>query len=381
MRYDHRTPRLVKDKIRDPIFVVGMARSGTTLLQCLLAASPGAFSLPETHFFSEVLHRLSKSGLQPLTSENFSLALSMLQERMALEVPAGEFETLQIQAVEGGLTGQDLFEFVLELYRPPDDHGQQLRVIEKTPAHVQCIPQIHALYPGAKFVHIVRDPRNVISSLLNTPFAQSRWIPWYTERWNRILDMASEFDASVPDTITTIRYEDLVENTAASLRAVCEFLDLRYVPEMLTAFSNQLTRSTVMEREPWKQKVKSGQICSERDAWKRRITPGQAWYIERETQSRMKVYGYPFMASPAWLKRVQTRWQIWTLPRRDPKALDMCANLAFRYAESGDLSRAGKLAIGTVFGNWKWLRNRTIRRALSGYVRLILPFPWGKTGS
>src|SRR5439155_25383636 len=43
------------NSLRQPIFIVGCPRSGTTLVQCILSASSQAFSLPETHFFSSVL--------------------------------------------------------------------------------------------------------------------------------------------------------------------------------------------------------------------------------------------------------------------------------------------------------------------------------------
>jgi hypothetical protein len=331
----------------------------------MLSVSPDVYSLPETHFFSEVMPRLRKPADDVLTEEDLLLALSILQERMALGLSTSDSEGLRQQAFQGQMTGKDLFEFVLELHRPSSDTDKRLRVIEKTPRHAIFLSQIHSLYPDATFVHIVREPKNVISSWLNAPFAVSSWIPWYAERWNNTLDAVRELAACAPNTVVTIRYEDLVETSAVTLQVVCEFLQLRYVPDMLAAFSTQLAQNAAVEQEPWKQRVGSGVIHSDRDVWKDRISAGLAWYIEQQTRANMEACGYPLVVSASWQDRVTAYSHVWSVPRRNPKALEECVALSFRYADTGDMRRASSFALQALYGDWRLIRNGRIRRILA----------------
>jgi hypothetical protein len=331
----------------------------------MLSAGPDVYSLPETHFFSEVMPRLCKPASDVLTEDDLLLALSILQDRMVLDLSTSESASLRQQASQGQMTGKDLFEFVLELYRPPSDIDKHLLVIEKTPRHALFLSSIRSLYPDAKFVHIVREPKNVISSWLNAPFAVSNWIPWYAERWNNTLDITRELAACAPDSLVTIRYEDLVEASAVTLQKVCEFLQLRYVPEMLTAYSSQLALNAALEQEPWKQPVDSSEIQMDRDVWKERISAGLAWYIEQQTRANMEACGYPMVVSASWQDRVTAYSHVWSVPRRNPKALEECVALSFRYAERGDMRRASGFALRALYGDWRLIRNGRIRRILT----------------
>ena len=166
----------------------------------------------------------------------------------------------------------------------------------------------------------------------------------------------------------TVRYEDLVENTTAILREVCEFLDLHFVPEMLVAHSDELERNTLLQREPWKQPLAGDKRYCDRPVWRERITPGIAWYIEQETHSGMLDYGYSPVVSLSWWEKVKTRGRIWSLPRRNSDELERCIALTFRYLQSGSVAQAGPLAVQTVFGDWRWFRNGQIRRTLLNYL-------------
>src|SRR5262249_28338226 len=121
--------------LKRPVFVVGCPRSGTTLVQCILSASSHAFSLPETHFFSEVAPDL-------------------------LGRP--------------DLSALDEFIEQVEAHRPDTDTARTLRAVEKTPRHVLHLDTIDACFPDALFINVVRDPIDVASSLRGVPWEPSR---------------------------------------------------------------------------------------------------------------------------------------------------------------------------------------------------------------
>lgn len=64
--------------IEAPIFVVGVPRSGTTLLQSLLSAHSSTYSLPETHFFPTILPRLSELTLDLQQEDGLNCALALI---------------------------------------------------------------------------------------------------------------------------------------------------------------------------------------------------------------------------------------------------------------------------------------------------------------
>ena len=108
-------------------------------------------------------------------------------------------------------------------------------LIEKTPRHVRRVNRIRRLVPGAKFVMPVRDGRDVVASLakrLGDPCASlDRWIS------DNELVLAERDRKDV----LIYRYEDLVEDPTTTVRAVCDFLELRFDASLLEFYRRPQT--------------------------------------------------------------------------------------------------------------------------------------------
>lgn len=290
----------------EPIFIIGHPRSGTTLLQCMLSAHSRLFSLPETHFFSEVMRKIARPADEVLSTDEIRLVFEYLHETMAIENDV--FEEFRQRSGGHGITGQDIFEFVIEKFRPASDTTCSLRVVEKTPMHAMFVSSIGEIYPDAKFIHIVRDPRDVISSTMKLPMCRSRWVPAYTRSWNEVQLNVENAMESMPEAIFTLRYEDLVSDPSDILQRICEFLSIEYEPEMLGKFSGEYEKNTLRGVENWKCDVRSGRIINHAERWRTRISAGEAWLIEVETRYFMKVYGYERLASTGIAKKLSAVW-------------------------------------------------------------------------
>jgi len=173
---------------RSDIFVVGSPRSGTSWIQHVLSAHPDIITTPETHLFiglRDFVAGADSSG--PRTGFQHCVRPEQLTEwlRSIWETVRGNLLEL-----EPGAT----------------------RVLEKTPGHVHCIDLIRSVVPGARFVHVVRDPRDVVRSLLeaSTSWA-STWAPGDVEgaieMWSSSIRSALETDLA--DDVITVRYEAL----------------------------------------------------------------------------------------------------------------------------------------------------------------------------
>jgi hypothetical protein len=211
------------------VFLVGCPRSGTTWLQRLLAAHPRVRTGQESHLFDFYIGpqlRVWNKLLDPeetgrggvgigcyLTEEEF---LATLRRYMiSLLAP-------MLRRVAPG-----------ELF------------LEKTPEHALYIPEILQLLPRARFVHLLRDPRDVVASLLAASESWgARWAPhspWRAARiWVKHVRGARMGAATLgPSQFLEIRYEELHERPGETLLRVSGFLGLPWPrAEMEQAIEN-----------------------------------------------------------------------------------------------------------------------------------------------
>ena len=265
-----------------PIFIVGAPRSGTTLVQCILSANSRAYSLPETHFFSIVLPTLGVDFDAPLTAEQLARAHSLLVDEAELDLPS----------LPPSRTARELLLALFDAFRPDDSRRVRAeRVVEKTPLHVEHVPLIGAVFPDATFIHVVRNPVDVVSSWLRVPFASTRSVISCAQSWSVAVAAGEQAAEWSPTRVRTVRYEDLVRDPEAQVSRLCGYVDLDFEPAMLEEFGREAARN-VGSRESWKADIARGQILNRDQVWRERLSPGQAWLVERATASRRRRYGY-----------------------------------------------------------------------------------------
>lgn len=160
-----------------PVFVVGAARSGTTLVQSLLTALPGFYSCPETHFFDELMPRVAVFGgyqmhrpalvLPPQVDERHLRESLDRAEAGFLKVPIEARDDLAAKARAGRLTPKEYLCGLIEACSPSAAENR-LRWVEKTPIHSSYLRQIFALFPDARIVCVRRRPEEVLRSAAKT---------------------------------------------------------------------------------------------------------------------------------------------------------------------------------------------------------------------
>jgi hypothetical protein len=224
------------------LFIVGCPRSGTRLLGRLVDAHPEIAIVHEARFVPGwFVHR---RGLTPA-----GLATPELVEKL-LEFPRFEQFQVQPEDLERLLpTGEEIpyAAFVSGLF---DLHGrsQGKRLVgDKTPRYVRHIPTLHDLFPAARFVHLVRDGRDVALSLtswtkvVDRGGLVARHGTWAEDRistaalwWERLVRLGREDgEALGPGLYHELRYEALVADPASACEALCGFLGVPYAEAML----------------------------------------------------------------------------------------------------------------------------------------------------
>jgi hypothetical protein len=207
--------------------VVGCPRSGTTLLAVMLDSHPQIAMPPETAFLPELRVLAGKEG-SSLRRDFFALLTTdrwgvSNWNDIGIDKDAYWRRLCRLQefSITGGLR------VLYGMYA----NGLGKRFFgEKTPADTNCMPQIETYLPESRFIHIVRDPRDVVLSLRRTTAGRS------VERTAQIwVDMVSAARASATSVTHyhEVRYEDLVFEPEAELRKVYDFLELDYASQML----------------------------------------------------------------------------------------------------------------------------------------------------
>jgi hypothetical protein len=111
-------------------------------------------------------------------------------------------------------------------------HGLE-RYGDKTPPFVQHMDLLGRQFPEARFVHLIRDGRDVARSLVETSFGPNG-LARAAERWSRRVTRGRASGSRLgPARYLEVRYEALVADPAAALREICAFVDVDYRDEML----------------------------------------------------------------------------------------------------------------------------------------------------
>ncbi len=104
---------------------------------------------------------------------------------------------------------------------------------DKTPIYISILPQLAELYPNAKFIHLIRDGRDVTRSFKTTGWF-GPWLHDNTAEWANAINVYFEYQNSHPYLeIFEIRYEELVLETEQTIKRLCDYLDIEFEPGML----------------------------------------------------------------------------------------------------------------------------------------------------
>jgi Sulfotransferase family len=288
----------------EPVFVVGFPRSGTTLLQVMLDAHPRLALLTEVHFFSEILQ--IRSTVPTLdTAADLTRFLELVRR-------CGHFRRLidgeQLLAeVERKLIAWPRRSYELFYRLLLEENGRirgAARFGEKTPVNVRYLDDLVAIFPRARIVHIIRDPRAAVASALR--------MPWYPKevvtnslKWYLDVRAAKLFAEKHPDLIYEVRYEDLVSEPRRELERICDFLGESFDERMLQ-YHEGAEQVVSMKHEPWSKGITSPLYKERVASWERELSPSQIYVIDWITRSCRERAGYAAVAS--------ARSSRWVLP-------------------------------------------------------------------
>ena len=203
------------------MFILSTARSGSTLLRLTLGKIPRIVSLPESFFwrFREDFRSIDLG--QAADRERVARAWVTFHRIRKWSV---DHDRLRAEIEEHGTTWRRIFELSIARYVEDTvpDAAPDFIWCEKSPPHVFRRDAIRADYPDARFLHLVRDPRDVAASMKTCPWATANV---YVAA--RVWRQAARAVTASDDTLR-VSYERLVADPPSELRRICEFLGLTF---------------------------------------------------------------------------------------------------------------------------------------------------------
>jgi hypothetical protein len=230
------------------LFVVGCPRSGTTLLRRMLDAHPQLAITPETHWVPGWFEKRPGVDTKGHVTREFVQSLLESPRFKKLKVSDDEVWELFEDGVPVSYT-----RLVARVYELFGSHRGKPLVGDKTPGYTKAIATLHRLFPWAKFVHLIRDGRDVCLSAttwhqvarLERRFPSWREDPVTTAAlwWELHVRLAREAGMRLKPTLYyEMRYEELVADPSQESTALCDFLSLAY-SEAMPRFYEGRTRT------------------------------------------------------------------------------------------------------------------------------------------
>ncbi|MEV6348742.1 sulfotransferase [Actinoplanes sp. NPDC051851] len=269
-----------------PIFVVGCPRSGTTMLQLMLHAHPRIALPPETRFLLAAYQQRQKFG--DLNDEGHRRDLGKWLVKTSQFGDLGLNKEQVVEAVVAapptlGSALGTIFKMYAERFGKP-------RWGDKRPLYLRNLPVILRLFPDAQIINIMRDGRDCVASLKETPWSSNEF-QTLVDTWTESADASLLAARRYPkDVYHQVRYEDLVADPEPYLRGICDFLEEEFDPAMTKP--SDLASVAVPKYKSW-HKLTHQEVTTERvQSWRSRLTEEEIAQCETAFGDRLAYFGY-----------------------------------------------------------------------------------------
>ena len=306
-------------KPNEPFFILGHGRSGTTMLRLMLNEHPRLRVPYESKFIVELLDNLSLNS--PLSKKDKQLAFNLISKHKgwsgfylisnnicnasrqkeweetnkwneAKEILWKEFQTVANRRLWDAISSLEkplLGELIDAVFRNCIDLENKSRWGDKTPQYTIEVDRLHKIFPHSKFIHIIRDVRDVYRSNFykdRTILGKEKRI----KRWSEIVTKCMEFGEKIgQDLYLEIKYEDLVLETEKILKRICNFLEEEYDSKMLNFSKNSLKNNVNLSHH---RKTFRPPQPSDTYRWRTEISLIEVSFVEIFARETLEKIGY-----------------------------------------------------------------------------------------
>jgi len=269
-----------------PLIVLGVSRSGTTLLRVMLDRSPGIAIPDETFFIPQLAHR-HRGRVDP---DSFLDDLRRSPRLAAWGLSVDDFAS----CLRPGLAIGEAISAVFDAYAT--SCGKP-RWGDKTPMYMRHLGLLERLFPDAQYVHLIRDGRDAALAFLDMPegvvtktWAHPKDAAGFAREWRIEVADARDLGRRVGSSrYLEVRYEDLVADPERVVRTICEFASLPFEPAML-----EYSGSIDVSAKPHHQRLLQAPTKGLRD-WRTQMSPVDTRAFEAIAGDLLAELGYELL--------------------------------------------------------------------------------------
>ena len=274
------------------VFIGGLERSGKTYMRFMLGSHPDFIFSKRTNLWPKFYQKYGELN----AAANFQRCIHALRHNKHILALEPDFEQIGVEFREGKTTYERLFEVIHQQYARKNQKiywGDQTEFLEK------YAPKILSAYPNAKFIHLIRDPRDRYEAILNKVQRKSR-MGIATARWHHSAALAIKYQAEYPDRYKVVRYETMVSHPKTSMIEICDFLGVSYYQSML-AMTNV---ARFNDRDSAGHKTRSCPLSTEFiDRYRGILTTSEISFMQIFLKQSMRSFDYvPFSRQFSWRK-------------------------------------------------------------------------------
>lgn len=275
-------------------FILGRPRSGTTLLRTLLDAHPNV-NIPLEN--SGLIHLYFKyRNVKQWDPTNIEQLFSDFQNLKFIESWNIDWEGLK-EIFDNSSDGQLSFPEIIRVYYyhyQSEFIKKEIKCLgDKSPLNSLYSEEILSVFPKAKFIHLVRDYRaNFASMRKHLVFSPSSTVKLM--QWKKSVIQISRLAALNPKQFLIVRYEDFVSDPESTYKVICNFLKIKFIPELLDPEYRKNTINAIYASEfinDWQPDLSGKISTSNIDKWKNDLSNDaikKADYIAGEIGERLQ---------------------------------------------------------------------------------------------
>jgi tetratricopeptide (TPR) repeat protein len=247
-----------------PIMIVGVGRSGTTLLQAMFNAHPNICLPPESHFVRDFI--ANPEARRVYERDGLAGVEQLLRQSQCV----GRLEVDAADALAPFRAGQPfdfvtLFKRYLALYASRE--GKSI-VGEKDPSNTHCLQAMREAFPHARVIHIIRDPRDVVLSRLKTDMGFHKDVEKWARNYATTFDIGRRLGSELfGEQYVEVHYEDLITGTEPVLRELCSRLGVPFDPAMMH-FQEDARKIVTSGEMNWKENVLKPVLSNNCGKWR-----------------------------------------------------------------------------------------------------------------
>jgi len=284
------------DKIRKIpfVFILGKGRSGTTLLQSLFNSHPNVVAPPESRFI--VMHARRFGRMNKWTEAEVNLFVELLYTEFLF---ADFWKPDRQELTDFLLSALEYLNYPLACkmvyYYMKGTKENIILLSDKNPFYAIFIHTLVRVFPEAKFIHLIRDPRDNVASTLRTfKIKNSIYMSLQWLMFNRIIEKNK---SKTPANYFTLRYEDMVKDVEGTMKQLCGFLRLPYNEAMKDIDRKGIKDKYLvkgMDMEENKKAMLEPISEVNIDKWKKELKPKDIAIVENIAGNyALQKYGYP----------------------------------------------------------------------------------------